>query len=88
MKMLVQSLIFDIFDIQISHWPPVAVYIQLSSHVSKWLVTNNCKVIPPVSSKKKLQWKNAQPHNETVVSWCLICKMVKHSPFTQTTHLL
>lgn len=86
MKVLVQSLIFDV---QISHWPPVAAYIQLSSRVSKWLVTNNCKVILPVPSKKKnLQWKNAQPHNETVVRWCLMCKMVKHSPFTQTTHLL
>lgn len=51
MKVLVQSLIFDV---QISHWPPVAAYVQLSSRVSKWLVTNNCKVILPVPSKKKI----------------------------------
>lgn len=46
-----------------------------------WLVTNNCKIIPPVPIKQDLQWKNSQPLNEAVVSWCLI------RPFTQTKHL-
>lgn len=77
-----------IFDVQISHWPPVSAHTELSSCVSKCLVTNNCKVTPLVPSKKDLWWKNSQPHNETVVSWCLICRRLKCGPFTQTMHLL
>lgn len=72
----------------ISRWPLVSACTQLSSRGSEWLVTNNCKVIPSVPIKKDLQCKNSQLRNETVVSWCLISKRLKHSPFTQTKHLL
>lgn len=84
-KILIRS---PVFDIEISRWPPVSVHTQLSSRGSEWLVTNNCKVIPLVPIKKDLQWKNSQPRNETVVSWCLIRKRLKHSPLTQSKHLL
>lgn len=60
---------------------------ELSSCVSKCLVTNNCKVTPRVPSKKDLWWKNSQPHNETVASCFLICRRLKYRQFTQTVRL-